>query len=256
MDEKKIIPLLEADDIECRVQSVSEGKSGKIGATLLLYKDARVDMRILDLVYGSNNWQRTHEVVNGNLFCSIDIWDESKKMWVRKQDVGTKSNTEEEKGEASDSFKRAGTNVGIGRELYTAPFIYVALNDGEYSKQKSGNKETYKCFTKFKVTKVGYNDRREINDLIISDGKGNVRFNMNGYVQKPQNNLPEPKEQPKEEPQEYKCCDCGTPFEEFTTKAGKKYSPGQAYHIAMSKDTEGKPRCRKCRLAAKTNKEA
>ena len=73
------IPLLTEQDIDCRVQSVSKSKTGKVGAVLLLYKDARVDMRILDLVFGPGNWQRTHEVINGNLFCSIDIWDEEKE---------------------------------------------------------------------------------------------------------------------------------------------------------------------------------
>ena len=83
------IPLLTAEDIDCRVQSVSKAKNGTVGAVLLLYKDARVDMRILDQVFGPGNWQRTHEVINGNLFCNIDIWDDEKKTWVRKQDVGT-----------------------------------------------------------------------------------------------------------------------------------------------------------------------
>ena len=115
------IPLLTAADIECRVQSVSRARSGQVGAVLLLYKDARVDMRILDQVFGPGNWARTHEVINGNLFCNIDIWDAQKGVWVRKQDVGVESNTEKEKGQASDAFKRAGFNVGIGRELYTGP---------------------------------------------------------------------------------------------------------------------------------------
>lgn len=91
------IPLLTEQDIDCRVQSVSKAKTGRVGAVLLLYKDARVDMRILDQVFGPGNWQRTHEVINGNLFCNIDIWDDEKKTWVRKQDVGTESNTEKEK---------------------------------------------------------------------------------------------------------------------------------------------------------------
>ena len=89
-------------------------------------------MRILDQVFGPGNWQRTHEVINGNLFCNIDIWDAEKRAWVRKQDVGVESNTEKEKGQASDAFKRAGFNVGIGRELYTGPFIYVELADNEF----------------------------------------------------------------------------------------------------------------------------
>lgn len=183
------IPLLTAADIECRVQSVSRAKTGRVGAVLLLYKDARVDMRILDQVFGPGNWQRTHEVINGNLFCNIDIWDPQKGAWVRKQDVGVESNTEKEKGQASDAFKRAGFNVGIGRELYTGPFIYVELADNEfYSEgQQNGRKEVLKCYsnTRFSVTQVGYNDRREINALVIVDRNGNVRFDMNNKVQGP-----------------------------------------------------------------------
>ena len=183
------IPLLTAADIECRVQSVSRAKSGKVGAVLLLYKDARVDMRILDQVFGPGNWARTHEVINGNLFCNIDIWDAQKGVWVRKQDVGVESNTEKEKGQASDAFKRAGFNVGIGRELYTGPFIYVELAENEfYSEgQQNGRKEVLKCYsnTRFTVAHVAYNDRREICELVITDRTGAVRFDMNNRVQGP-----------------------------------------------------------------------
>ncbi len=175
------IPLLSAKDVECRVQSVSKNKAGRVGAVLLIYKDARVDMRILDQVFGPSNWQRTHEVINGNLFCNIDIWDDTKKAWIRKQDVGVESNTEKEKGQASDAFKRAGFNVGIGRELYTAPFIYVELADSEFYVGRQGQKEIYRCFpsTRFSVAHIGYNDRREISELVIVDRNGNVRFDMN-----------------------------------------------------------------------------
>jgi len=112
--------MLKAEEIECRVGTIN----GK-GCSLLLYKDARVDMKILDETYGVGNWQRTHEVINDNLFCTIEIWNDRIEQWVKKQDVGTESYTEKEKGEASDSFKRAGFNVGIGRELYTSPFIWI-----------------------------------------------------------------------------------------------------------------------------------
>ena len=183
------IPLLTAADIECRVQSVSRARSGQVGAVLLLYKDARVDMRILDQVFGPGNWARTHEVINGNLFCNIDIWDAQKGVWVRKQDVGVESNTEKEKGQASDAFKRAGFNVGIGRELYTGPFIYVELADNEFFSegQQNGRKEVLKCYsnTRFNVAHVAYNDRREICELVITDRTGAVRFDMNKRVQGP-----------------------------------------------------------------------
>lgn len=154
---------LQANEIECRV-----GYSTAKGASLLLYKDARVDMRMLDEIYGPTNWERYHEVVNGNLFCTVRVWDSEKGCWVSKQDVGTESNTEKEKGEASDSFKRACFNWGIGRELYTAPFIWVTLTTADMT----GDKIT----TKFFCREIGYNENREINHLVIVDGKGNARF--------------------------------------------------------------------------------
>lgn len=95
----------------------------------------------------------------------------TKKTWVRKQDVGTESNTEKEKGQASDSFKRAGFNIGIGRELYTAPFIYIKLNPEELDKNKK-----LKSSVKFIVTHIGYNHNREIEELTIIDNKGIQRY--------------------------------------------------------------------------------
>lgn len=105
---------------------------------------------------------------------------------MKKQDVGVESNTEKEKGQASDAFKRAGFNVGIGRELYSAPFTYVELNDGEWKVEKVQGRDVYRTYpnVKFSVTKIGYNDRREIVDLTIVDRFGNVRFLCEGGVQK------------------------------------------------------------------------
>lgn len=108
--EKKEIRLLEAGEIECRVGSI-----GAEGLSLLLYKNSRVDMRILDEVYGSFGWQRTHQCIDGNLYCTIQLWDSEKGQWISKQDVGTANYAEQEKGQASDSFKRACVSVGIGR---------------------------------------------------------------------------------------------------------------------------------------------
>lgn len=147
---------LRADEIECRVQSVKAN-----GFSLLLYKDARCDMRILDETFGIEKWQRTHEVINGNLFCNVGIKFENE--WVWKQDVGTESNTEKEKGQASDSFKRACFNWGIGRELYTSPFIWIT---GEDSKEK------------YYVKEIGYNDKKEINKLVIENQKGKEVYKM------------------------------------------------------------------------------
>lgn len=113
---------LRADEIEVRVGQVFEK-----GVSMLLYKNARTDMAILDEMYGAENWQKDYKEIKGNLFCGIGIWDNAKAVWVWKWDCGTESNTEKEKGEASDAFKRAGFNVGIGRELYTAPFIWLPV---------------------------------------------------------------------------------------------------------------------------------
>lgn len=162
-----------ASEIECRV-----GTQTDTGVSLLLYKDARVDMRMLDEVYGPSNWERYHEVVNGNLFCTVRIWDKEKGCWVAKQDVGTESNTEKEKGEASDSFKRACFNWGIGRELYTAPFIWVNI-----TKDDLNNKGKVK--TSFFVREIGYNEKNEINHLVIVDGKGNARYTFGKNAKKP-----------------------------------------------------------------------
>lgn len=177
------IRLLNKEEIDVRVQSLVE-KNKKYGVILLLYKDARVDMRILDEVFGMCGWQRRHEVVNENLFCTISIWDDEKKQWVDKQDVGIESKEQPEKGEASDSFKRAGTNVGIGRELYTSPFIWVDLVAGEYSTDKNGNTKAQR-WLKFTVKDIGYNDAREINRLVICDNNGKERYVMGKKVDAP-----------------------------------------------------------------------
>ena len=114
---------LRADEIEVRIGQIYEK-----GVTMLLYKTARTDMAILDEVYGAMNWQNQYRRdENGNLFCGIAVWNDKIKQWVIKENCGTESNTEKEKGEASDAMKRAGFNWGIGRELYTAPFIWLSV---------------------------------------------------------------------------------------------------------------------------------
>lgn len=147
---------LHRDEIECRISTINEK-----GLSLLLYKDARCDMNILDEVVGSENWQRTHEVVNGNLFCNLGIninyaVPSKPAEWVWKQDVGTESYTEKEKGQASDSFKRACFNWGIGRELYTAPFIWINVSDCNI-KEVKGKKV---CYDKFYVEDIAYENKK------------------------------------------------------------------------------------------------
>lgn len=180
MEKKSNFRTLKADEIECRIGTISEK-----GCSLLLYKDARVDMRMLDEFFGPMNWKRSHEVVNGNLYCTISIWDENKKEWISKQDVGTESNTEAVKGETSDSFKRAAFNWGIGRELYTAPFIWIKPNQGEFSMSKSGRWQTN---TKFRVKEIGYKDNKIVK-LVVVDSTGAVRYSM-GKKEEPQQSAP------------------------------------------------------------------
>ena len=109
---------LRADEVKVRVNTINDRF-----ATLLLYKDSRCDMAILDDAVGAGGWQRKHYECKGNLYCSVGIC--GKNGWVWKDDCGTEGYTEKEKSEASDSFKRACTNWGIGRELYTAPTMKV-----------------------------------------------------------------------------------------------------------------------------------
>ncbi len=177
----KEIRLLKASEIEVRVQSVKK-TTKSVGAILLLYKNARVDMNILDEIYGPTGWQREHELINGNLFCTISIWDDEKKQWIKKQDVGVESYTEKEKGQASDSFKRAGFNVGIGRELYTAPFIWINLNEGEYNKttdtRTKKDKYNLSPIIKFNVKSIEYNEDKEISKLEIQDNHNKIRYTL------------------------------------------------------------------------------
>lgn len=135
MDMKALSKPLTIDQIEFRVQSINKGGY----ATILAYKDARVDMQRLDDVVGPLNWKRQH--VNGNHNCIVSIWNEKTEQWVSKEDTGTESNTEAAKGLASDSFKRACFNWGIGRELYDYPPISVKLRDNEWEMKKVGQQE-------------------------------------------------------------------------------------------------------------------
>ena len=152
---------LRADEIDCRIAMVKAN-----GLSLLLYKDARCDMNILDETVGPYNWQRTHSRDNAN--CTVSLWDDEKKQWISKEDTGTESNTEAEKGLASDSFKRACFNWGIGRELYTAPFIWV---DASLCNLDKG-----KCYDKFKVTDIKIEDKKIVYLQIINEKTGSVVF--------------------------------------------------------------------------------
>ena len=172
---------LYADEIEVRVQQLKE-YSGKVSAPLLLYKNARVDMDMLDERFGCLGWQREHSFKEGKNYCKVSVFDADKQMWISKEDVGVESNTEETKGEASDSFKRACVNFGIGRELYTAPNISIELTDGDYY-SKGNSKFALNVWTKFRVQEITYNKERRIESLTIVDQRGRVRFSFGNTSQ-------------------------------------------------------------------------
>lgn len=176
------IRLLGKDDIEIRVAQTTKDREGVVKASLLLYKNARVDMKIMDELYGPFGWKRSHKLLGDRLYCIVEVWDAEKKEWVAKEDVGTESNTEAEKGQASDSFKRACVNWGIGRELYTAPRISVPLEDKEYSTMQNGSTRVWATFS---VKEIDYNkEERSITKLILVDKYDKVRYEYNnGKVQ-------------------------------------------------------------------------
>ena len=180
---------LNPDEVELRVAQYGKTKEGRVWAQYLIYKDARVDQRLLDETVGPLKWQKSYEIIDGKLYCTVSIWSEELGEWIGKQDVGTESNTEKEKGQASDAFKRACFNWGIGRELYSAPDIYITLAEGEYTIKGD------KIYPKSGIFKVSVMDvdeaKRIITNLVITDRFGTVRF-----PSKPSANTAKPAQKP------------------------------------------------------------
>lgn len=174
---------LKASEIEVRIQSTKEK-----GVVLLLYKDARVDMNVLDETIGSERWQREHYECKGNLFCRVGI-QMNDGSWVWKSDCGTESNTEAQKGEASDSFKRACFNWGIGRELYTSPFVWVSADKCNIK----NNNGKWACYDRFKVSSITIKDKVITGLSIINENTNRVAFT---YGNNALNNTPEPMQPP------------------------------------------------------------
>lgn len=171
---------LEPSEIECRVATIK-----KNGLSLLLYKDARCDMGVLDEFPGAPFWRRDHKEVKGNVYCGVSLYlnlgtnDNPDMQWITKWDAGAESYTEKVKGEASDSFKRACFNWGIGRELYTAPFIWIKPYDANEFKESNGK---YKTYSKFSVQDIEYTDD-VISYLEIVDQNGIVRYTYGNAAQ-------------------------------------------------------------------------
>lgn len=168
-------PLLKADDIECRVGNVKVNE----GFSLLLYKTARTDARYLDQVVGAYNWQVKYYLLNDTLYCSIGVYNEERNEWIWKDDCGSETQVEKEKGQSSDAFKRAGFRWGIGRELYNAPFIWIQSQDtGKDTREK------------YDVKSISYDEKTsEIKTLEIVNKKGEVVYSY-GLNRKQAENKP------------------------------------------------------------------
>lgn len=251
--------LLRADEIDVRVATTNTN-----GASLLLYKDARCDMNILDETVGSNNWQRKHLRDNAN--CIVEIWDSEKKQWISKEDTGTESFTEKEKGLASDSFKRACFNWGIGRELYTSPFIWIT----DFETYDKGGKPQMK--DKFHVSHIEY-ESRTIKSVIIKNQKNQQVFpkvgnNSPKETDKPQGNFNNissveeakkkaaeqlknvsEKDPPLSEPT-YACEICGNPFVNINYQ-GKNMTAKEVFELSK-KNNNGVATCRHCKEKGET----
>lgn len=157
--ELKFRPLKE-NEIEVRVDTISEK-----GASLLLYKTARTDAKLLDETVGPMNWSNEYKEIKGNMYCGITIYDRENNIQITKWNCGTESFAEAQKGEASDAMKRSGFTWNIGVELYNSPFIYIPASKMKIYTNSKGKQATY---DKFRVEKIKTNEEtKEIEGLSI-----------------------------------------------------------------------------------------
>lgn len=168
-----VFRTLRADEIDVRVQETKKSAQGRVYSMLLLYKDARVDMTLLDEQFGMFGWQREHFFKDGRNYCRVKVLNERTGEWIIKEDVGTPSYTEADKGQASDAFKRACVNFGIGRELYTSPKLVVELAQGEWYEKDGKVRQSTKLG--FSVKAIDYDERRNIVAIEIVDQNGITR---------------------------------------------------------------------------------
>lgn len=164
---------LKAHEVEARVATCSEK-----GASLLLYKTARTDYAVLDETVGADHWQCEYREVKGNLYCRIGIYSDALQQWVYKENCGTESNQEAQKGEASDAFKRAGFAWGIGRELYTAPFIWISAD--KLQRLQKGSNGRWQCYDKFEVKTLDIVDGQIVGLSISHEGRADIVYRLHG----------------------------------------------------------------------------
>lgn len=222
--------LLEPDEIECRVQKCNEK-----GVSVLLYKTARTDADLLDETIGCDRWENTFELINGVLFCKLGVDYGDGLVW--KMDAGVESNTEAKKGEASDAFKRAGFKHGIGRELYSAPFIWIPA--AKCKKLKRNDNGRWVCNDDFAVLDIQYDDKERINRLAITSS-GEVVF---VYETEPISQLT-PTAQPKATDTKFRCEACGNVLTTYKNSKGQDVPIRK--HVSKSIAEFGKTLCLEC----------
>ena len=169
---------LRPNEVEARVAQCSAK-----GASLLLYKTARTDYALLDETVGPEFWQCSYREVKGNLFCDLSIQFDN--GWVTKSNCGTESNMEAQKGEASDAMKRAGFAWGIGRELYTAPFIWVPADKLQRLVQNERTGK-WQCLDRFEVTDMTVANGEIVGLAISHEGKRDVVYRYGGIKKAPE----------------------------------------------------------------------
>ena len=215
--------LLNADEIECRAQSVKEN-----GVVLLLYKTARTDAQLLDETFGIYNWQCDYKLIDGTLYCGIGIRKEGTEEFIWKWNCGVESNTEAEKGRASDALKRAGYVLGAGTELYSSPFIFIPSS--KCNIQKRGDR--FVCNDEFVVSHIGYDKQERITSLEISV-KGSVVWKMGAKAETGSTTSDGV----------VRCEKCGKPIIAYEANGKMIYPPK---HIEGSKKKYGKVFCIDC----------
>jgi hypothetical protein len=238
------IRLLRADEIEVKVKQVKPN-----GAVALLYKTARVDMDILDETYGALNWESDYKEIKGNLYCGIGIFEGNRQVW--KWDCGIESREDdgnEKKGEASDAFKRAGFKCGIGRELYTAPFIFISANKTEITTNNGRSRVN----DTFSVSRIEYTDRK-ISFLEIVNKNGNIVFSYGKEDKSEYKPKPETKTDEVQNQDVYSCEICKTEFTPILYK-GVMLSSKEIYQAA--KDKHGQGICKDCAELIKSEQTA
>lgn len=170
----KEIRLLDKSEISLRVGKLADTRYG-VYVNLLAHTDARTCSKILDEAFTPMGWQRTYEGINDELFCAVSVWDDEKKQWIKKSDVGAMANDGTEKSRASDAFKRACVSHGVARELYSLKNIGFKLDEGEYERKG----DSIKSYAQFFVSDVAYDEKsRTFTELVVVDKNDKVRYRL------------------------------------------------------------------------------